>query len=138
MSTQKPTSTVPEVGDIVICRVTQINMRMANVEILSIEGHTESAGVFPGVIRSRDVRSFEIDSVEIYNSFRPGDIVRAQVISLGDARSYYLSTAKNELGVIYSLGRGGVAMNVVDWETMECPVTNTVEKRKVAQTIKTE
>jgi len=113
-------------------------MRMANVEILSIEGHTESTGVFPGVIRSRDVRSFEIDSVEIYNSFRPGDIVRAQVISLGDARSYYLSTAKNELGVIYSLGRGGVAMNVVDWETMECPVTNTVEKRKVAQTIKTE
>lgn len=35
----------------------------------------------------------------MYKSFRPGDIVRARVISLGDARQYYLSTAENELGV---------------------------------------
>ncbi len=27
---------------------------------------------------------------------------RVQVLSLGDARSYYLSTAKNELGVVYA------------------------------------
>ena len=30
----------------------------------------------------------------MYDCFRPGDVVRAEVISLGDARSYYLSTAK--------------------------------------------
>ena len=28
--------------------------------------------------------------------------VRAEVVSLGDARSYFLSTARNELGVVYA------------------------------------
>jgi len=31
--------------------------------------------------------------VDMYQSYRPGDIVRAVVLSLGDARAYYLSTA---------------------------------------------
>ncbi len=39
--------------------------------------------------------------------FRPGDIVRASVVSLGDARSYYLSTAQNELGVVYAKSIAG-------------------------------
>lgn len=58
-------------------------------------------------IRTQDVRAVEKDKVKIYNSFRPGDIVRAEVISLGDARSYYLSTAKNELGVIFATSVAG-------------------------------
>ncbi len=33
-----------------------------------------------GTIRQRDVRSFEIDSVEIYKAYRPNDVVRAQVV----------------------------------------------------------
>lgn len=45
--------------------------------------------------------------VEIYSSFRPGDIDIAEVLSLGDARSYYLSTAKNELGVVYAKSVAG-------------------------------
>lgn len=57
--------------------------------------------------RTQDVRTVEKDKVKIYNSFRPGDIVRAEVISLGDARSYYLSTAKNELGVIFATSVAG-------------------------------
>ncbi|KAL0927673.1 hypothetical protein M5K25_001871 [Dendrobium thyrsiflorum] len=48
----------------------------------------------------QDVRATEIDKVDMYQSFRPGDIVKAEVLSLGDARAYYLSTAKNELGVV--------------------------------------
>ena len=46
----------------------------------------------------------------IYKSCMPGDVLRAEVLSLGDANSYYLTTAKNELGVISakceSSGRG--------------------------------
>lgn len=56
---------------------------------------------------SQDVRATEKDKVKIYNSFRPGDIVRAEVISLGDARHYMLSTAKNELGVIFATSVAG-------------------------------
>ena len=45
--------------------------------------------------------------MELYACFRPGDLVRAEVIGLGDARSYYLSTAKNELGVVYAKSAAG-------------------------------
>jgi exosome complex RNA-binding protein Csl4 len=96
----------------------------------------------------------QVDRVEIYKCFRPGDIVRARVISLGDSRQYYLSTAENELGVLYAKasgdmggtglsvlggvggggGKGGV-MVAVDWETMECPVTGVREPRKVAKPV---
>jgi hypothetical protein len=31
--------------------------------------------------RKRDVRKFEVDNVDIYKSFRPSDIVRAEVVS---------------------------------------------------------
>lgn len=45
--------------------------------------------------------------VQIQASFRPGDVVRAEVLSLGDARSYHLTTAKNELGVVYAKSVAG-------------------------------
>ena len=45
--------------------------------------------------------------VEIYFSFRPGDLVRAQVVSLGDSRSYFLSTAGNDCGVVYAKSTSG-------------------------------
>lgn len=47
--------------------------------------------------------------MELYSCFRPGDLVRAQVIALGDSRSYYLSTAKNDLGVVYAKSASGAA-----------------------------
>ena len=40
--------------------------------------------------------------VNILTSFRPGDIVRAEVISLGESQSLLLSTAKDHLGVLHA------------------------------------
>lgn len=57
--------------------------------------------------RSQDVRATQIDQVCLPDSFRPGDLVIAEVISLGDVRSYYLTTAKNELGVVYATSMAG-------------------------------
>lgn len=59
--------------------------------------------------------------------------MRAEIISRGDARSYYLSTARNDLGVISAPGRGGRSMIPLSWDTMQCPVTLAKEKRKVAK-----
>ncbi len=67
------------------------------------------------VNRKEDVRAFDIDSVEIYKCFRPGDVLRAAVISLGDSKSYYLSTARNELGVILANSTAGMAIACVRW-----------------------
>mmetsp|Transcript_43875 Transcript_43875/g.85826 ORF Transcript_43875/g.85826 Transcript_43875/m.85826 type:complete len:193 (+) Transcript_43875:44-622(+) len=128
----KPPSLVPQLGDLVTARVTKINTRFATVEIL-IVGSVTLNQPFPGTIRTRDVREFEIDSVEIHKAFRPGDIVRACVISLGDSKSYYLSTAKNELGVILAHSIAGATMVPVSWQEMQCPVTSVKEFRKVAK-----
>jgi exosome complex component CSL4 len=60
--------------------------------------------------------------------------VKALVISLGDSRSYYLSTASNELGVIYGTSiAGGAPLVPVSWKEMECIKTKSRELRKVAK-----
>lgn len=59
------------------------------------------------MIRKLDVRATEVDKLKMHECFRPGDLIKAEVISLGTARSYFLSTAKNELGVFYALSGAG-------------------------------
>lgn len=90
---------------------------------------------FRGIIRSQDVRSTERDKVKIVDCFRPGDVVRALVLSLGDGSNYYLSTARNDLGVIFAKSEGGAGeqMVAIDWETMVCERTGVTEKRKCAK-----
>lgn len=61
------------------------------------------------VCRLEDVRAAEIDKVQIASCFRPGDIVKAEVVSLGTSRDYYLSTAQNHLGVVYAKSLAGNA-----------------------------
>lgn len=89
---------------------------------------------FKGVIRSQDIKSTNRDKTKVIESFRPGDVVRAVVISLGDGSNYYLSTARNDLGVIFAKSEGGEGdlMYAIDWETMMSSKTGAVEKRKCA------
>ncbi|QLG72327.1 hypothetical protein HG535_0D00340 [Zygotorulaspora mrakii] len=91
--------------------------------------------MFRGIIRSQDVRATERDTVKIINCFKPGDIVRAQVLSLGDGTNYYLSTARNDLGVVFAKaanGAGGL-MYALDWQTMCVPSSGATENRKCAK-----
>lgn len=160
------TSVLPDVGDIVLARVTRLMPKQAHVEILVVENrgpiladgglgvHGAGKGVtgtlsgnqasststvgevgegFGGIIRVQDVRATERDKVKILTSFKPGDIVRASVISLGDGTNYYLTTASNELGVIFARSASGHLMYPVDWQSMQCFVTGVVEPRKVAK-----
>lgn len=124
---------VPKPGDIVTVKVSRVAQTSAHTLIMCV-GRQALSTEFKGVIRQQDVRATEIDKVVMYDCFRPGDIVRAEVLSLGDARSYYLSTAKNELGVVYAKSAAaGAAMVPTGWTTMQCPETSSVEKRKVAR-----
>ncbi|XP_030342726.1 exosome complex component CSL4 isoform X4 [Strigops habroptila] len=103
------------------------------VHILYI-GSTPLKSTFRGTIRKEDIRATEKDKVEVYKSFRPGDIVLAKVISLGDSQSnYLLSTAENELGVVAARSEAGMQMVPVSWCEMQCPRTHTKEFRKVAR-----
>uniref|UniRef100_A0A8D0H5C1 Exosome complex component CSL4 n=1 Tax=Sphenodon punctatus TaxID=8508 RepID=A0A8D0H5C1_SPHPU len=124
---------LPDVGAIVTCKVCSINARFAKVHILYISSMPLKTP-FRGTIRKEDIRATEKDKVEVYKSFRPGDIVLAKVISLGDAQSnYLLSTAENELGVVVAHSEAGAQMVPVSWCEMQCPRTHTKELRKVAR-----
>ncbi|XP_021281984.1 uncharacterized protein LOC110414912 [Herrania umbratica] len=123
---------VPEPGSVVIARVTKVMARIASADIMCV-GPKSVREKFSGIIRQQDVRATEIDKVDMHLSFRPGDIVRAVVLSLGDARAYYLSTAKNELGVVSAESSAGAAMVPISWTEMQCPLTGQIEQRKVAK-----
>ena len=54
-----------------------------------------------GTIRKEHVREKLVDQVVMIDSFRPNDIIKAKVISLGDSsRNLYLTTAAEDLGVL--------------------------------------
>ncbi|SMN19762.1 similar to Saccharomyces cerevisiae YNL232W CSL4 Exosome non-catalytic core component [Maudiozyma saulgeensis] len=89
---------------------------------------------FRGIIRSQDVRATDRDKVVMIDCFKPGDIVKAQVISLGDGNNYYLTTARNDLGVIFARANNGAGglMYATDWLSMTSPLSGITEKRKCA------
>ncbi|CAI9090963.1 OLC1v1025863C1 [Oldenlandia corymbosa var. corymbosa] len=122
---------VPEPGSLVIARVTKVMAKLASVDIMCV-GPKSVKEKFTGTIRQQDVRATEIDKVDMHASFRPGDIVRAVVLSLGDARAYYLSTAKNELGVVSAESAAGEIMVAISWTEMQCPLTGQIEQRKAS------
>lgn len=123
---------LPCIGSLVTARVTKVNPRAAHTEVLIQDGRPLGAK-FKGTIRQQDVRKTEIDKVEIYKCFSPGDIVRARVLSLGDRHSYYLTTADNSLGVVEARSSHGTTMVPVTWQEMQCPRTGIREFRKVAK-----
>ncbi|RUS84573.1 hypothetical protein EGW08_007668, partial [Elysia chlorotica] len=125
-------SIIPYIDAIVIARVTNVNPRFCKCEILSVGKH-RLQDAYRGMIRKEDVRALERDRIEMHKCFRPGDIISARVMSLGDSQSYLLTTAENELGVVSALSESGVPMVPVTWCKMQCPKTLTEEFRKVAK-----
>lgn len=123
---------VPQVGSVVTTKIVNVNPRFCRCAILSVEG-VPLRQSFRGQVRKEDIRATEKDRVEMYKCFRPGDVVLAKVMSLGDAQSYLLSTAENELGVVLAQSEAGVNMVPISWCEMICPKTHQKEYRKVAK-----
>ena len=129
-------TTVPALGDIVTARVVSVNPRFAKVLIECVREITLNEP-FRAQIRKEDIREFEKDKIEMFKSFRPGDVILARVLSFGEASSgYLLSTAENELGVVIAKSEeSGVNMIPVSWTEMQCPKTYNKELRKIAKVI---
>ena len=92
---------------------------------------------FRAQLRKEDVRATEKDKVEMYKCFRPGDVVLARVLSLGEASTgYIVTTAENELGVVLAYSETtGSKMIPVSWTEMQCPKSYAKEFRKIAKVI---
>ncbi|XP_064603413.1 exosome complex component CSL4-like [Liolophura sinensis] len=130
--TSADNSIVPSVDSVVTARVTGVNPRFCKCLIIAVE-RTTLREPFRGILRKEDVRATEKDKVELYKCFRPGDVIISRVLSLGDAYSYLLSTAENELGVVVATSEAGAPMVPISWCEMQCPKTFAKEYRKVAK-----
>lgn len=112
------TASVLSVLDKVMCRVLKITINNASVEILSVRDQ-ELMPKPKGIIRREDVRLSEMDSLVMSECFRPGDILLASIISLGDSRQYYLSTATADLGVCWAKSNSSGGMLVpLSWKVI--------------------
>jgi len=127
-------SQVLSVGQTVMGKVGRITHQQAAVEIVAADTIGSLREHHSGVIRKEDIRVGVSENVDIYESFRPGDIVSARIISLGDVRRLFLSTAENDLGVIRAVcSQSGKVMTPISWKEMECPETKIREYRKCAK-----
>lgn len=120
------------VGQLVVGKIARITPQNAIVEISVAEQVGSLASPHEGAIRMEDIRSGVTEKYSIGDCFQPGDLVVCRVISLGDARRYFLSTAETELGVIRAM-RNGTLMIPISWREMECPETGVKEPRKCAK-----
>lgn len=125
---------VPKKDNIVLCRVISIGYSLTKVLILSVDTYKLKKPL-QGVIRREEIRATEKDSVSVFHSFRPCDIVRARVLSVGEGQGYILTTAENELGVVLARSSQGGHMIPISWCEMQCTLTGKREKRKVAKVL---
>lgn len=154
-------NTLPSVDSVALARVTRVQKRQATVSILVVLDELATAGGqasdndniasilssaadpenhsnadelrFQALIRKEDVRAVEKDRVVMDDMFRVGDIVRGTIVSLGDQSFYYLTTARNDLGVVMARSEAGNMMFPVSWKEMRDSVTGRAELRKVAR-----
>jgi len=148
---QSNNNKVVSVGQLVLCRVLRISMVQAAVEIVASIERTTGRNADPyqytgftealtGIIRKENIHESATEEIEIHQSFRPGDVVYARILSLGDSRNYFLTTSEVSLGVVRAFcsskscsSHGGAVMKSVNKQQMECPVCQVKVERKCAK-----
>jgi exosome complex component CSL4 len=117
---------VPKVGSIVLGQVLNIQTQNAVVRIFKI-GDKQLSGVFTGILHVSDVQLRYVDSM--FDVCKPGDIIRAEVISEKN-KTYHLSTKDKDLGVVYALCSNCGYTLESKRQSMYCPRCGKIEKRK--------
>ena len=87
-----------------------------------------------GIIKRENIRSYEIEKIRIEQCLRPGDVIRAVVLSTLESHNLYLSTSEEDCGVLYAkcmICR--MPMMPINWHLMKCMKCNLFEERKVAK-----
>ncbi|MGZ4850325.1 MAG: exosome complex RNA-binding protein Csl4 [Candidatus Bathyarchaeia archaeon] len=119
---------VPKLSTVVVGQIGNAQSDNVLVKIFRI-GNKKLSGEFGGILHISDVSDRYIDSMN--DVCKPGDIVRAKVISEKN-RIYHLSTDDNNLGILYAFcSRCGNMLETQRYE-MHCPKCGNVEKRKTA------
>ncbi|KAM3147708.1 hypothetical protein pb186bvf_000036 [Paramecium bursaria] len=120
-------------GSIIIGQITNIREDRAFVKILKVDGN-KFRGNLEAVLRKQNIRSHEIDKIEMNKCFIPGDLVQTRLISFGDSQRIYLSTVEDDMGVVFAKNQESQRLMVpLSWEEMVCIETGLKEFRKVAK-----
>ena len=131
------TQIIPEIGQEIIGKIVKITTKYAGVDILSVDGEAPLMEPIKGTIRTQDVVEVEEKEIPpIHLAFRPGDLVRARIIGVGDpSAGFLLSTGVTpHLGVIYGKSAAaGAPLLPHAWNEMVCSQTGSKEKRKCAK-----
>ena len=119
---------VPKVSSTVVGQIGNAQSDNVLVKILKIENKRLS-GEFSGILHISDVSDRYIDSMN--DVCKPGDIVRAKVIS-GKNRIFHLSTNDKNLGIVYAFcSRCSTLLEPQRYE-LHCPKCGNIENRKIA------
>jgi exosome complex component CSL4 len=92
------TATFPKVGDVIVGMVLDVKTKNAILTIFQV-GDKKLSGFFKGALHISGVSHGYVDNM--FNVCKPGDLVRARVIST-ENRSVFLSTAEKDLGVLHA------------------------------------
>jgi exosome complex component CSL4 len=119
---------IPQVGDIITGLVLDVKSKNAVLRIFKV-GDRMLSGFFRGMLHISSVSHGYIDNM--FNVCKPGDVMRMKVIST-ENRSFFLSTADKDLGVIYTLcSRCGNELQPRN-RGMTCPKCGNFERRKTS------
>ncbi|MEM3696124.1 MAG: exosome complex RNA-binding protein Csl4 [Candidatus Bathyarchaeia archaeon] len=119
---------IPKVGSIVMGQVSTVQTENAGVRIFKI-GNKSLTGFFSGILHISDVQQTYVKSM--FDVCKPGDIIRAKVISEKN-HVYHLSTKDKELGVVYAFCSQCGYMLELKRHVMRCLRCGKIEKRKTA------
>lgn len=119
---------VPKVGTIVVGQIGNAQSDNVLVRIIKI-GNKRLSGEFGGILHISDVSDRYVNSMN--DVCKPGDIVRAKVISEKN-RIFHLSTNDKNLGILDAFcSRDGTLLEPDHYE-LRCPKCGNIEKRKLA------
>jgi exosome complex component CSL4 len=119
---------VPRMGSIVTGQVSDVQGKRATLRIFKI-GEKVLTGFFSGILHVSEASPRYVETM--FDVCKTGDIMRAEVISEKN-RTYHLSTADNDLGVILAFCSAcGHALTFTK-QNMQCAKCGKVEMRKVA------
>lgn len=119
---------IPQIGSIITGQVSSIQNKTAHVRIFKI-GKDLISGVFSGLLYISDVSRSYVDS--LHDAFKPGDIIRAKVISEKN-RTFHLSTVDKHLGVLYAYcSQCGEFLQQKRYK-LHCSACGRIEKRRFA------
>jgi exosome complex component CSL4 len=118
----------PKVGTVVIGQIGNAQSDNVLVKIFRV-GKKKLSGSFGGILHVSDVSDRYIDQMS--DVCKPGDIVRAKVISEKN-KVFHLSTNDKNLGIMYAFcSRDGTLLNQ-DGYDLNCPKCGNVERRKIS------